>query len=245
MSRLEFKYYLGREKLDSLRRDILPFLSYDRFMPNSEKREYTVRSVYLDSNSFLTYNEKLSGIKDRNKYRIRGYNNLNDDSIVFLEIKRKDNDHISKDRAPLFYRNLENFLRTKDYSLLLDSRDFTKKNAYAGNFLYYFLFYSLRPVSVITYEREAFECKFGTGLRITFDKNIRTRITNSYSDLFDNDKMIHTFKDKVVLEIKFNKIIPGWVPEIMKKYDILHDSISKYSGSIDVSYKNDLNRYTN
>lgn len=243
MGRLEYKYYIHRDRLDSLRRDILPFLCYDRYIESQDKPEYTVRSVYLDSHSFVTYKEKLSGDRDRNKYRIRGYNELTDDSTVFLEIKRKEVGHISKDRALIYYRDLEEFLSTKDYSLLINSGEDAKKFICARNFLYYFLYHNLRPVSVITYEREAFECKFGSGLRITFDKNVRTRITNTYTDLFSERNMISTFKDKIVLEIKFNDIVPGWLPSIMKKYNILHDSISKYSGSIDVSYKHNYNKY--
>ncbi|HLP15013.1 MAG TPA: polyphosphate polymerase domain-containing protein [Bacteroidota bacterium] len=246
MARCEYKYYLERRHLDNLRKDILPFLTYDRYTQHLKKKEYTVRSIYFDSNDFAIYNEKLDGIRDRNKYRIRGYNQLREDSRVFLEIKRKEVDRVSKDRAPLYYRNLDAFLKTKQYDLLLSPDDATQAaeaKASARNFLYYFFTLHLQPVSLINYEREAFECRFGTGLRITFDKNIRTRIVRSTSDLFVDEPMVNTFEDIIVLEIKFNKIVPAWVPSVMNRYNIIQDSISKYSGSIDISHLHTLNRF--
>lgn len=234
MARLEYKYYIPLESLDSLRKDILPFLEHDYFSKIMPKNEYTVRSIYLDSPRLTTYYEKEAGVMMRNKYRIRGYNQPSDKSLIFAEIKRKNRDFISKDRVPLLYRNLEEFLCTKNFSLIYGcDYDKIQKELSANTFFYYYNLLNLRPAVVITYEREAYECKFGSGLRITFDKNIRALNTNSFSNLFDDGTTMESFRNYFVLEIKYHKVVPGWLPVVMKKYDLFREAISKYAMSID------------
>jgi hypothetical protein len=244
MSRLEYKYYIPLESLDKLRKEISPFLDYDNYTQLMPKKEYTVRSIYLDSRRLLTYHQKLAGLILRNKYRIRGYNQLSDESIIYAEIKRKENNYVSKDRIPLLYCDLENFLRTKDNSLIYScDYDRIQKETSARNFFYYYNLLNLHPAVIITYEREAFECKFGSGLRITFDKNIRALNTGSYSNLCDEGKIVSPFKNYFVLEIKYHKVVPGWLPSIMKGYDIFRESISKYSMGIENTYNCGISNY--
>jgi hypothetical protein len=246
MPRLEYKYYIPLSSLDSLRKDITPFLDCDIYTRSMPKKEYTVRSIYLDSNSLATYYEKLDGLVIRNKYRIRGYNQPSDESMIFAEIKRKQVDYVSKDRIPLLYCNLEEFLRTKDFSLIFSpEHDKGQKETSARNFFYYYHLLNLVPACVITYEREAFECKFGSGLRITFDKNIRALKTGSYSNLFEDGRIISPFRDFFVLEIKYFKIVPGWLPSVMSRYDIFRESISKYSFGINTTHNSTLMNFLN
>jgi SPX domain protein involved in polyphosphate accumulation len=246
MYRLEYKYYIPFQFLDDFRNKISPYLKHDSFTILKSKKEYTVRSNYLDSRGLFTYHEKLAGIKTRMKFRIRGYNCQSDDSIVFLEIKRKDVESVSKDRASLLYSNLESFLRTKDLSLIRTyENDTLKRKSYAQNFLYYYLLYNLQPAVVVAYEREAFECKFGSGLRITIDKNVRARVTNSFLDLFEEERMFPAFKKYFVLEIKFNKVLPNWMPSIMAQYNLTRCSVPKYSLSIDAAFNDSFIKYLN
>jgi SPX domain protein involved in polyphosphate accumulation len=236
MQRLEYKYYIPERNLGNLRNDILPYLNHDIYAKFRPNYEYTVRSIYLDSDRLHTYHEKLSGVKERNKYRVRAYNQQTDDSIAFIEIKRKDEDFISKDRSKIRCTDIESFLRTKNFSLLVGShRDKADREMSARNFLYYYFLHQLKPTVLITYEREAFECKYGTGLRITFDKNIRAKYTSSFSDIFVDEKMTPSLVGFFVLEVKFHKIVPNWLPRVMNKYDIFRDSASKYVMSIDAT----------
>lgn len=204
MARLEYKYYIPNHYQDELRRDVMPFLKYDPFALKMPKKEYVVKSVYLDSPQMHTYHEKLIGIKERCKFRVRGYNDLTDDSIVFLEIKRKNLDYITKDRAKLKFNNLKEFIQTSDFNLLAGSTPVisNKYRNSARNFLYYYHLYQLKPVVNVVYNREAFECKFGTDIRITFDKNIRTRKVSSFTDVFSHEEMKTSLRNYFVLEVK-------------------------------------------
>lgn len=237
MARLEYKYYIPEKYLDSLRRDISPFLLNDKYAEARDKKEYTVRSIYLDSYMMHTYHEKVIGLLNRHKYRIRGYDEQRDDSIVFLEIKRKNYDYITKDRTKILYSNLQPYLQSRCSDLLYGCEEEKKLPGHeVNNFMYYYLLYSLTPTALINYEREAFECRYGTGLRITFDKNIRSRAVNSISELYINERMIPATKGYFVLEVKFHQVIPGWLPTILGNYNVFRDSASKYTMGIDCSY---------
>jgi hypothetical protein len=244
MSRFEYKYYIPNIYLDELRRDFMPYLKYDQYMNLSGKKEYTVRSIYMDSPNLLTYYQKVDGHKERNKFRIRGYDKKVENSLVFVEIKRKDVDQVSKDRIKLLYRDLEKFMQTNDYSLLPNySSSVMHQREGIRNFLYYYNLYQLEPTVLIIYDREAFECPFGSGLRVTFDKNIRAKATKTFQELYTNENLTNSLKDYFVLEIKFHKSIPNWLPAAMRKYDAFRDSASKYMMSIESTSLNTFFKY--
>ncbi|MEW6653552.1 MAG: polyphosphate polymerase domain-containing protein [Bacteroidota bacterium] len=239
MPRYEYKYNLPVQYLDSIRHDLLPYLVSDSFAKHSANKDYTVHSLYLDSHKLLTFYEKLDGVRNRKKFRIRGYNNITPDSKVFLEIKRKDTEHIHKDRAVLKYCNLEKFFKTSDLSLLLSSGSSSSiKTENANKFLYYYHYHVLQPAVIVNYEREAYECKFGSGLRLTLDKNVRAKKTNGFNDLFSDEGFKNALKDHFVLEIKFLKVLPSWLPRVLQKYNIIRVSSPKYAMSIFASGAN-------
>ena len=96
----------------------------------------------------------------------------------------------------------------------------------------YFLYYTvqLRPVSVVTYDRMAFEGQeYAPDLRITIDFNIRGRIHD-----LDLTSTGHT-SDKTVLgpefallEIKANQNVPRWVAEMVGRHRCTFYRLSKY-----------------
>lgn len=86
MPRYEYKYHVHSRLLDDLRRDIFPYLEYDSHLTFKPKKEYIVRSTYLDTPDLSTYYEKEFGVKDRFKFRIRSYDDVTPDSVGFIEI---------------------------------------------------------------------------------------------------------------------------------------------------------------
>ena len=126
MSRFEYKYLVPIKKLSRLRQALSPFVELDKHARN-ESGEYTVHSLYFDTYSLDYYYQKLAGIQHRKKIRIRGYNEQERDSLIFLEIKRKNNMEVLKNRAPLFFRHIRDifinsdvFLRSIHSNLFID-----------------------------------------------------------------------------------------------------------------------------
>ena len=123
--RLEYKFLVPFNRLAELREAIRPFVFIDEYADREKDKEYTVKSIYYDTMKLDDYRDKLAGIKIRKKLRIRGYNFRNSESTVFLEIKRKYENHIYKNRAPLFYSDLGLLLETADYEkYLLKKKNF-------------------------------------------------------------------------------------------------------------------------
>lgn len=242
MARLEFKYRVPGHLREHLHNDIIQYLNYDGFSNKMPDKEYTVRSTYFDSPDLQSYHEKLSGVRIRNKFRIRGYNLKTPESYVFVEIKRRDTSYISKDRALVLYSDLYKFLASSDLGFVQNhSVEYEKRVSSARNFLYYMHRNRLQPMIVVSYERRAFECKFNSGLRVTFDMNVRSRLTHTMDDLFDNENMAKLYPNgDFVLEVKYGAVLPSWVPGIINKYSLRKESISKYTLSMDIHMQNKI-----
>ncbi len=56
---------------------------------------------------------------------------------------------------------------------------------------------------LVVYEREAYHGDFDPGVRITFDKNIRSYIYPDLSDMFKKRDLKHLFKNHFILEVKY------------------------------------------
>lgn len=240
MSRLEYKYLVPERLLDELRENVLPFLNYDKYTLFRDNREYTVRSLYFDTSTLNSYHEKLSGLMDRNKFRIRSYNERTESSPAFLEIKRKSSDFVYKDRFQLSFSDVLSFLQTKDIQLIQNKTSSeTELPQSAKNFLFHYESKGLLPIVNVVYDREAYECKFGSTLRVTFDKHVRSSVATSFENLFDESPLKQSLKGFFVLEIKFHKVLPYWIPQIINRYHLIRQAVSKYTIAVDANKIND------
>lgn len=233
--KLEFKYLVPAALLTELRNNLLPYVDNDQYSNETPANEYSVRSIYFDTNAFSCYYEKIEGLKVRRKYRIRGYNNQSDNSIVFIEIKKKNNNHISKDRAMIRYKNISEFMDSREIEkyLLNSNGDFSKFLKAGKKFLYYYNLLHLRPTVTLVYDREAYHSKFDPTLRITFDKNLRSFLPKAENDLFSEEAVNHSFKDYFILEIKFFESLPIWLTTLLNRYNLQRKALSKYTISVD------------
>lgn len=228
-NRLEYKYLVPVEQTSRLRTDLLRYLTPDEYAAARPGHEYTVRSIYMDSPDFKCYYEKLDGIQKRKKFRIRGYNTSSDNSAIFFEIKHKYENFISKTRARTSYGKLQQVLadRHNGEQCSADERQ------YFNTFFYHYEMKRLEPKALIVYDREAFECKFGSQLRITFDKNLRSKTSSHTSQLFEDDGLQLLYPKEFVLEVKFFQVLPMWIKTVLEKYDLTRLAVSKYTSAID------------
>lgn len=232
--RLEYKFLVPVFLIDSIRADIYPYMNLDPFAKKQNSGEYTVRSIYYDTPKFDCYHEKIEGIKVRKKYRIRGYNIPEQDKVAFLEIKRKYNNHIDKNRAPINNQNLLSFLTSQnlDKYILSFSGNGKEKND-AIRFLFHYYRDRLNPVILINYEREAFVGRFDSTFRITFDKNLRSAAYPSLESLYKEDQMTYALMNYFILEVKFYSGLPTWIKSILTRYNFSRKSLSKYTICLD------------
>ncbi len=234
MKKYEYKYQVPRELLPKLRMLIQPFVKIDSYMNEGGPSGYTVRSIYFDSSRYDYFHEKEDGLKVRKKIRIRGYNTYSPENTVFLEIKRKNEKQIFKNRAPVTFRNLKRLMTTCDsekYVIALDGL----KNAVSDSkrFLFHVLKNGLHPLVLVVYNREAFFGKYDRSLRITFDKNLRSSIRPELENLFTEEHIKYSLTNKFILEVKFIDVFPSWMKLIIKSLGLQLQSTSKYTICID------------
>ncbi|MCX6151170.1 MAG: polyphosphate polymerase domain-containing protein [Ignavibacteriales bacterium] len=232
MLRREYKYLAPKEILDDLRSELEPYVQLDKYANIRPQKEYTVRSIYYDTLRLDYYHEKIEGLKNRKKIRIRGYNEMNSSNIIYLEIKRKLENYIDKHRSPLLYENLEELFYTGDidrYIILKDSDAIDN----AKRFFFHIHKNLLRPVTLVVYNREAFFSKFDSNIRITFDKNLRYHSFPTFASLYDESILKPAMPKHFVFEIKFYKGYSEHIQDIINRLGLLRLAVSKYQICID------------
>ncbi|MFH1198105.1 MAG: polyphosphate polymerase domain-containing protein [bacterium] len=234
--RLEYKYLVSNTDVDRLRNLMLPYLQGD--FDYSPSNYYTVRSIYYDTPKLKYYWEKIEGLSTRKKVRLRGYNQLEEDNVVFLEIKRKHLSRIFKDRSPALYDNMDELMTTKNIDdLVITENGFRGSKEDAEKFFHHIHKRSLVPIVNIVYDREAYFSKFDKSLRITFDRNLRYQIFPSVDKLYDDEKLKPALINKTILEIKFGTGFPSWLQTILTNNHLFKQSLSKYTICIDTEKK--------
>jgi hypothetical protein len=234
LMRLEYKFLAHISLLPDIRAALRPWVRLDGFSAVRPDRQYTVRSIYYDTRRFHCYQEKFDGFRLKKKLRIRGYDAPGADSTVFLEIKYKQGDFIGKHRAPLRWDGIGRVFADHGSGRAgLPFAAGTKEADAAGRFLYNYYRRRMLPVVLIAYEREAFYSRFDSTLRLTLDKNVRSRLYPTLDSLYvDRDAQFVT-PDQFVFEVKFYGCLPRWVNSLLTRFDLERLAVSKYGMGID------------
>ena len=231
--RYEFKYLVPSTQYPALRGALLPFLRADNFAAKQPNGRYTVRSIYFDTPGFEMYHTKVDGIAHRMKVRLRGYNRGNDGSPVFMEIKRKYEGPILKNRADAPYDVVCQLFKPgaafDDYAAQIKNPDNARR------FFYQILSRNLRPVVNVIYEREPYLGKntnLENDFRLTFDLHLRSTSYPSVNQLFEESGATFAFPGFFILEVKFNQFCPDWIKPILEDFQMRKEPASKYVGTI-------------
>jgi SPX domain protein involved in polyphosphate accumulation len=235
--RYERKYYIANDKLEELRNRLMPFVKPDvnSKVSNGGLSQYTVRSIYYDTPFMEYYYEKKEGLEYRNKFRIRVYDQHKPGDVAFLEIKRKLGNRIKKHRSTLLVENLKNLLCTgctEDYIITSPKSSRALKDS--SKFMYYYYKKSLKPVNLISYEREAYHGKFDPGVRITFDKNVRSTIYPKIDEIYSEHRAKNITPGHFIIEIKYYETMPVWAKSIIEEFKLNLEAISKFSSGLDI-----------
>ena len=238
MARLENKYLVSNKQIPDLEQTLSPYVRYDRFSEIMDQKRYTVRSIYLDTSALDFYQEKLSGIKKRKKVRIRGYNQKSDNSFIFLEVKKKNGPTIKKLRAAVKYNDLPRLIAEGDIEKYVISANGSAPHYNdANSFFYYLQTLSLIPAIKVIYERKAFYYEFNDKLRITIDSNLRSSLDVSLKNLHNEENLTYAIPGKAILEVKFESEIPVWLQNILIKFNLSQQALSKYTNCLDTHSK--------
>jgi SPX domain protein involved in polyphosphate accumulation len=231
----EHKFLVSRGLIDDIRNEIKPYVNLDKHSASREQKQYTVRSIYYDTRRFKCYDEKIEGLCVKKKFRIRGYNTPEEDSVVFLEIKRKYEDFIAKNRAPFKWDEVKAlFPKGGLDTQRIPFEESSKEGKDTRRFLYNYCQKKLLPTVLVIYEREAFYSKFDPSFRLTFDKNIRSLLYPSIDSLYVSQNLKYCLPRHFIFEVKFYRgSLPLWIRSILSRHQLQRLSISKYTTCID------------
>ena len=165
--RQENKYFINSVDYQNLKNDISKVMRQDDYCFNNTS--YKVRSLYFDNFDYKCIDEKLSGEKNRSKYRIRVYNN--NFNNIKLEVKIKNNSVSFKKSFKVDKDFCNKIINGYDLDLenIID-KDLKKKIIFMKHNWY-------KPANIINYERDAFLISKNF-FRVTFDKNLTTELSN-------------------------------------------------------------------
>ncbi|MDD2428688.1 MAG: polyphosphate polymerase domain-containing protein [Eubacteriales bacterium] len=217
--RHELKYYISPVQYQVLSRVLLKMLHPD---PHAdENNEYHIRSLYFDTIFDDALNEKISGVSNRDKYRIRIYNMSQ--NLIRMECKSKYNQYIAKRSVPVS-RDLSDQLMAGDPTGLENTSSGLLRDVYREMRLRL-----LRPVVIVDYVREAY-LHPAENIRITFDKQLRSGLFSS--DLFN--PLLPTIpaldREEIIMEVKFDRVMPAYLSSVLSQAAgwSTHSAISKY-----------------
>lgn len=213
--RHELKFIISKNMSEILKQRLSLIMNID----DNGKNGYFIRSLYFDTPSSDAYYEKLDGVLYRKKYRIRLYNK--DDKFIRLERKLKHNNLTSKDQTIINKELCENIINNTVH--IIKTNDNLLKE-----FLVDMNIKVLRPSVIVDYYRLAFTYPV-SDVRITFDYNISSGKYNY--DLFNYDE--NTYKviddDTIVLEVKYNEILPEIIALILDTVPTFRSAYSKFA----------------
>lgn len=215
--RHEYKYLVSNSKYYQLRDVLKKVMTLDQNA--GDNKGYYVRSLYFDDMYDTAFSEKKLGKLVRSKYRIRIYDFS--EQVIKLEIKDKYEDYIQKKSCTISKKEYEQIL-VGDVSFLHISKNEVKERFYCEirNNL-------LQPKVIIDYFREAFILPYNQ-IRITFDKDLSAALPQQ--NIFSRDISSKQVGQEyaIIMELKYNNFLPGYIRSILEIQELNRLAISKY-----------------
>ena len=230
-NRHEAKYIIHPSLVPKIREFIRPFVVDD---PNGEgdPPEYAVTTLQLDSAALDLHYAKENEAVNRFKMRIRTYDKPG--CPYFLEIKRKIKGTIAKSRVMIPHDEYGDDLFTRERKPSLRSK---ADEMNFQNFLRLRDEMDLKPVAFIRYRRETYMGANEGYSRLTFDRRMGYRRTNSFDfpkpgDPFrnmDSATALNRPFSGVILELKTYSDAPQWMSELTERFSLGRTGFCKYS----------------
>lgn len=226
--RFEFKYLININQKRAIFKELTRhYMQPDEFSMGCPQDAYWVNSIYFESPNFKCYREKVYGVKNRFKLRLRFYgNDIKKDGPAFLEIKRKVNNVVIKDRMIVEPAAIDDFLNNNIY--LGRGGATEKEQEVIDKFYYLYRRFAMRPLLGVRYRRQPMVGRFDKKLRVTFDYDLEAYL---YKDSLRKRQL----DNSIVLEIKCNNTLPAWLAKIIQKYGLQKTSFSKYANCLEAT----------
>lgn len=179
---------------------------------------YRVSSLYFDSPYDKAVKDKLAGVNERFKIRLRYYGD--EPTFIRLENKMKIGQLTNKISIKVTLAEATALI-AGDPTCLLSANDPARTFFYT-----HFRNGLLRPVVQVIYEREAFTYLPGN-VRVTLDRHLKTKAGPEGFFLADTPRL-DVSDGLTVLEVKYDAFLPEIVKLAVQTPNRRHEAVSKY-----------------
>jgi len=218
---------LDEPQAQAIREYVAAHLELDENGVGKPQYSYPVHSLYLDSHDLQTFWATINGDRNRYKLRLRFYND-HPDSPVFLEIKRRCNGCILKQRGGVkkeaIPRLLQGHMPEPGHLLRPDG----KSLAAVQRFVELCDRIHAVPQAHVCYQREAYVDPVSDNVRVTFDRSVLTEPRTR--PIFETAmrEPSRPFGDRVILELKFTDRFPDWLRSLVERFGLMQCGAAKY-----------------
>ena len=225
--RYELKFLINKEQKDRLMHTILNYMKLDKYGRSK------IINLYFDTDNYRLIRASIEKPVYKEKLRIRSYGKATPDSTVFVELKKKYNHIVYKRRVEMKHDEAIDWVISGKIPL-----NYTQIHREIDYFLSFYK--ELKPLTYLSYEREAYYTVEPSDFRVTFDDNIifRQNDVSLTSDIYGKHIINN---DAILMEIKCSGAIPLWFVEQLSKEKIYKTSFSKYG----TAYRNYILPYLN
>ena len=206
--RHEIKHFITQADAVAIQNSLSAIASID---PHAQKEGYyRIRSLYFDDLRDTALWEKLDGVNERRKYRIRYYND--DLSYIMLECKIKQ-ERLTEDEMCRLMNSDISWMTTGHRPLLAALYVQMRTQG-------------LRPRCVVEYMRVPFV--YGPGnVRVTIDWNIRTGPPAQFPD--PKGLTLPVEGNPMLLEVKWDEYLPTIIRQATALKSRVPTAFSKYA----------------
>ena len=213
--RYELKYLVTKEQRDEILWAMEPYMTADRFFHSS------IRNIYCDTLNYRLIRQSLDRPVYKEKLRLRSYGPAAMGDEIFVELKKKYESVVYKQRLEMPQKQALEALMGK--APLPDSQIGREIDA-ALQF-----YQELIPRVFLSYERDAYHA-WDSDFRLTFDDCIRYR---TQALTLDSDPWGEALLDgdTVLMELKIPDSMPLWMASLLSRLGIVKASFSKYGAA--------------
>lgn len=212
--RYEIKYLLNEMQYRKMRETLTDYMEMDKY------GESHIYNIYFDTPDYYLIRDSLDKPVYKEKLRMRSYGMDKNNGHVFVELKKKYDGIVYKRREEMEFDEAVEYLYdgkkpSADSQILREIDWFLKYHKNVG------------PKMYIAYDRTALAAKDDSGLRLTFDENIRWRSTKLDLQEDGEDHLI-IGKGYYLMEVKTPASLPVWMADILDDLKLYPVSFSKY-----------------
>lgn len=211
--RYELKYLINRTQMEAIR------AAMSAYMKPDEYGKSLIQSLYLDTEDFRLIRRSMEHPVYKEKLRVRSYGIAEEETPVFLELKKKYDSVVYKRRMLLTEQEATSYLSN---NIMKQDTQIAREIDYSMKF-----YGNPAPKVLIQCQREAFFGKDDHEFRVTFDDGLlwRDYDLSLTAGRYGNDLIL---PNEILMEIKTATSIPLWMSSLLTRHHIHKTTFSKY-----------------